>query len=133
MKLTEHFDLDEFRCHDGTAVPPELVERTKALCDVLEIVRDKAGAKPLTIVSGYRSPAYNVKVDGAQHSQHMEARAADIAIAGMTPDEVADLCEQLTTDGAIPVGGLGRYAGWTHIDIRGYRARWDCRVTGERG
>ncbi|NLV52609.1 MAG: DUF882 domain-containing protein [Bacteroidales bacterium] len=87
MKLSEHFDLREFT-HSATAqrqgianVPGQAeVENLKALCrHVLEPLREHAG-QPVIISSGYRSPALNGAVHGAEHSQHMRGEAADIHV-----------------------------------------------------
>jgi len=45
-------------------------------------------------------------------------------VDGMTPQEVADLIEELISQGKMKEGGLGRYNTFTHYDIRGYNARW---------
>ena len=49
-----------------------------------------------------------------------EGTATDIAVKGMSPDEVADCAEKL-------FDGLGRYDTFTHVDSRGKKARWDLR------
>jgi uncharacterized protein YcbK (DUF882 family) len=123
MQLTPHFSLTEFACHDGCQVPEDLIPRTLLLAQQLEVLRLEVG-RPILIVSGYRSPAWNAKVEGAAKSQHMEGRAADIAVTGMAPAEVATLVERLIREGRMQEGGLGLYAGWVHYDVRGYRARW---------
>lgn len=58
MQVTEHFNLAEFHCKDGTPYPSEWIEkRLKPLCEALEKIRDKTHA-PLQIVSAYRTPAH---------------------------------------------------------------------------
>ena len=44
---------------------------------ILQPLRDKV-SKPITINSGYRSPAVNARVKGADKSAHLYGRAADI-------------------------------------------------------
>jgi uncharacterized protein YcbK (DUF882 family) len=80
--------------------------------------------QPITITSGYRSPAYNKKVGGASNSQHLYGKAADFKVAGTNIADVHAWCNQ-----AFPDAGLGIYVrnggwGWIHIDNRGSRARW---------
>lgn len=123
MKLTEHFNLDEFSCHDGTPVPAELIPTVKALAEKLEIIRKEIG-KPLKILSGYRSPTWNKKVGGAKASTHMQGKAADLTADGIQPKDLADTIERLIKEGKLPPSGLGRYPGFTHYDIRGKNARW---------
>ena len=94
MKLEKNFSLHEFRCRDGTDVPDEFMDNVRELCVNLQILRDHID-KPITIISGYRSPEYNTKIKGAKRSQHMSARAADIIVPGMTSLEVRDIIIQL--------------------------------------
>ena len=46
--------------------------------------------------------------------------AADIAVKGVSPKEVADYIQNKPGF----VGGLGRYQRFTHVDVRGKQARW---------
>jgi len=135
MPLTSaHFTLAEFACHSGDPYPPEWVDaRLQTLCRVLDALRDAWGG-PLTVVSGYRSPAFNAAlyaasaarnsgVSGvAQNSQHIEGRAADVRPADPTPERCAQLhalARRLFDQGVIPdLGGLGVYVGWVHLDVR---------------
>lgn len=123
MKLTVNFSLKEFACHDGTPVPPELIQTVKKLAENLEIIRKEVG-KPLKILSGYRTPAWNKRVEGAKSSNHMLGRAADITVEGIPPKAIADTIERLIKEGKLPPSGLGRYKGFTHYDIRGKNSRW---------
>lgn len=123
MKLTENFQLSEFRCKDGTDVPDELMDNVIELAENLQILRDHIG-KPITVISGYRSPKYNRKIGGARRSQHMLAKAADIIVKGMTPDEVKAEIVKLIKEGKIKTGGIGLYTSFTHYDIRGRNSRW---------
>ena len=123
MKLTVNFSLEEFACHDGTPVPPELIKTVTKLAENLEIIRKEVG-KPLKILSGYRTPAWNKRVEGAKSSNHMLGRAADITVEGIPPKAIADTIERLIKEGKLPPSGLGRYKGFTHYDIRGKNSRW---------
>lgn len=125
MQLTKNFALVEFACHDGTAVPEALIPKTQQIAEALEVIREACGNQPVTIISGYRSPAYNTKIDGAAKSRHMKGDAADIRVKGMKPPAVADVCERLQREGKIPMGGVGRYSTFTHVDVRGYVSRWE--------
>lgn len=131
MRLTEHFDSDEFACHDGTPVPGGSLGNLIRLCEELEVLRAELGV-PILIVSGYRTPTYNAKVGGAAKSEHCLASAADIAAHPFKPLEVRNKIESLIKAGKMQQGGLGIYAGWVHYDVRGHKARWDGRK-GARG
>ena len=122
-QLTKNFKLSEFRCKDGTDVPEDLMENVQFLAENLQILRDKIGL-PITVISGYRSPKYNRKIGGARKSQHMTAKAADIIVRGMKPDDVRDKILSLIKEGKMATGGVGRYTTFTHYDTRGWNARW---------
>jgi uncharacterized protein YcbK (DUF882 family) len=146
MLISSHFTVAEFSCHgSGKPYPSEWVDdRLQALCGVLDAVRDAWGG-PLTVVSGYRDPAYNQAlfdqsaarnhgVSGvARNSQHIQGRAADVRPANPTVDRVRELhglvltlCSQGRTMESL--GGLGLYPNWVHLDVRahapGVLAQW---------
>lgn len=132
MQVTPHFALSEFSQparHGQPAAPyPQewLQERLQALCQLLEVLRAHLGGQPITVLSGYRSEAYNKAIGGAPQSQHCQGRAADIQVMGCLPAEVHDAALLLHRMGKIRLGGLGRYPGFTHVDIRpGGLVRWD--------
>lgn len=66
--------------------PPEsAVKALQALVErVLDPLRDAWG-KPITVNSGYRCAELNIKVGGAEQSQHLRGEAADIT-AGSRAD-----------------------------------------------
>lgn len=123
MKLTENFSLHEFRCRDGSDVPDEYMDNVRELAENLQVLRDKIG-KPITVISGYRSPEYNKKIGGARRSQHMFARAGDLIVKDMTPDELKAEIVQLIKEGKMKKGGVGLYTHFTHYDVRGFNRRW---------
>lgn len=131
-QLTPHFKLSEFDCKNGERVPPGLQPNTLKLALALEELRAYLGL-PITIMSGYRTAAYNKACGGAPQSRHVQADGADLQVKGVSPDTVADAIEHLIAAGKMPQGGIGRYSGWCHYDTRGRKARWDSRVTGKRG
>ena len=122
-KITKNFALSEFRCKDGTDVPDDLMDNVQLLCENLQVLRDHIG-KPIRVISGYRSPKYNRRIGGARRSQHMQAKAADIKVTGMSPAEVKEVIVQLIKEGKMMKGGIGLYTTFTHYDVRGRNARW---------
>lgn len=130
IPITQHFTVDEFCCHDGTPYPVDWIsERLLPLCTALEFLRGDLGGRAITILSGYRSPAHNAAVGGAQRSQHMEGRAADITVDSTAPSDVHAALLRLFEAGEIEIGGLGLYPSWVHVDVRprpvnGHLARW---------
>ena len=84
MRLSENFTLEELTA-TGTGLsnvpPPDARAALKELVDnVLQPARDAIGL-PVTVTSGYRSPAVNQAVGGASGSQHMRGEAADLQCA----------------------------------------------------
>lgn len=85
MQLSRHFTLEEMTRSDYAASHnlsnqpsrDELVRLQFLALNVLEPLREAWGA-PIVVTSGYRSPAVNKGVGGANNSQHMRGMAADI-------------------------------------------------------
>jgi len=126
MKLTTNFSKSEFDCKSGADMPQEVFNNIQKLANQLQIIRNRVNV-PIKINSAYRSPEHNDKIGGVKTSQHLLGKAADIVIEGYTPDETADLIEELISSGDILQGGLGRYDSFTHYDIRKSKARWNYK------
>ncbi|MDL2225094.1 peptidoglycan-binding protein [Eubacteriales bacterium OttesenSCG-928-M02] len=116
---TSHFRMAEFNCKDGVQVPKEYWENLQRLMNILETLRAALGERPIIIHSGYRHGTYNKKVGGASNSQHLYAAAADITVTGLSPNAVYKKADALLTN-----HGVGKYNTFTHVDVRGKRARW---------
>lgn len=114
--LSKHFSLGEFACHCGCG----MADIEPALVTILERLREHYGA-PVRVVSGNRCHRHNAAVGGAQASQHLYGRAADIQVQGQVPAAVYALLDTWFPERY----GLGRYAGWVHVDVRpGPAVRW---------
>lgn len=114
--ISPHFREAEFACNHCGQLHPDGVPQ--ALVDALERIRAHYGV-PVNINSGYRCRVHNANVGGAVNSLHLEGKAADFWMAGIDPKQV--YCD---IDNHWPNGGLGEYDTFTHIDVRGYHARW---------
>lgn len=115
MKLSPHFDSTEFACKCGCRAD----KVSPALVSALETLRAKIG-HPITINSGMRCMVHNRFVGGSPSSQHIFGRAADIAVGGMTGDELYWLASTIPA-----FKGFGVAGGWLHVDVRpGAPARW---------
>jgi len=114
IKLSANFHLSEFECRcsysDCIDTPVNEDHITK-----LQLLRSTLN-KPIKITSGHRCPKHNKDVGGVSKSQHPKGNATDIKVSGIDPALVQEKCEHFD--------GLGRYKTFTHIDSRGYRARW---------
>lgn len=116
---TEHFKRSEFDCHNGTKVPEQYYDNLQRLMEALEIVRAVWG-QPITIKSGYRTLEYNRAIGNTtDKSQHITANAADIVVKGVSPSTVYKKLNEM-----FPNDGVGKYSTFTHLDLRGKRARW---------
>lgn len=116
--ITPHFQVKEFACRDGS----DKILIDLDLVEILETIRQYFN-RPVTIISGYRTEAYNRKVSNALNSQHCLGTAADIRVEGVSPIAVALLCEYSLMR---EYGGIGLYKGqnFTHIDTREKLTRW---------
>lgn len=126
---TEHFRLDEFHSRDGVEVPEDYRGNVQQIMNNLEVLRSELGGAPITVFSGYRSPAHNQSVGGVSRSRHLCGQAADIRIADIAPSTVHATIERLIGEGRMRQGGLGIYDTFVHYDVRGTQARWDRRST----
>ena len=115
--LAANFKVREFACKDGS----DTVLIAPALVDICQRIRDHFG-KAITVVSGYRSPAYNARINGAKHSLHITGQAADLKVAGVDPLTVALYAQSLEVPG-IGLYSYGGGSGFTHVDVRSGRWR----------
>lgn len=120
VKLSANFNSTEFDCSCNKC--------TETIIDLdhveaLQKLRERLG-KPLKINSAYRCPSHNKAVGGSTNSRHVVGDATDLVVSGISPDQLADICEPL-------FNGLGRYDTFTHVDSRSLgakpKARWDLR------
>lgn len=153
LQVSPHFTLGQFLCKQETSGEPYLVLSEKLLAK-LELILEQANARgwqadTFTVMSGYRTPAYNAAIGNGAYSRHIYGGAADIFIdhdgdgwmddlnADGTVDRkdaaaLFDLVESLsaTPNFAPYIGGLGEYGPnavrgpFVHVDERGWRARW---------
>jgi len=80
----------------------------------------------------FRHPTWNTERGGACQSQHIFGRAADLVILdidnnGIVNSDDKDIALEIFEEIMGNSGGIGKYPGTKtiHIDVRGYRARWD--------
>lgn len=155
-QISEHFRLRDFLTKDQPNVWPKYLLLNPALLDKLELTIQELQAmghpvKHVTIMSGFRTPNYNVhggNTEGrANLSRHMYGDASDIFIDNDGNGVMDDLngdhrvderdaeviqqaAERVERKNPSLVGGVGVYSAccghgpFTHIDVRGYRARW---------
>ena len=96
-----------------------------AILVVLEMTRAHFG-KPVTLLSGARCAIHNKAEGGAKNSEHLirddeDVDAVDITVQDVAPQQVYLYLKNLPFANLL---GLGKYKGFTHVDTRGYAARW---------
>ena len=114
--IAPHFRWTEFRCNhcDFYERPPE------QLLIWLENIRHHFGDTPMDISSGCRCETKNKMAGGKPNSYHLKGMAADFYMHGVSANDVYDYANKLINS----QGGVGWYHSFTHIDTRGYKARW---------
>lgn len=128
--LSENFTSEEL-CVTSTGLdnrPTLLAYRHLAdlVWNVLQPLRDKFG--PVTVTSGYRSPAVNRRVGGKSNSQHLEGKAADIQC-----ERMAEAFEWLRKSGKfdqlIWEKGDDSSPAWIHVSYnKGHNRRQVLRI-----
>ena len=155
MKISPHFILKQFVCKQGSSYPKYIVLRELLILKLELILEkfNNAGyaCSTLHVMSGYRTPSYNKTLGNVKYSRHQWGGAADVFIDENPKDGMMD---DLNKDKKINwkdaailydivdkmygtesykrfIGGLGRYkktdshGPFIHVDVRGFRARWD--------
>jgi len=121
MRLSEHFDLEEFlfsqtAIRNGIDMTPseDIIKNLKRLCEtVLEPLRVYVDS-PIRISSGYRPPVLNDLIGGSKTSAHRFGRAADFTVIGQTPFETVQSVLALNPVFDQVIHEFGR---WVHVGI----------------
>ena len=121
-KLTDNFSMDEFECKCGCVMPEFVKKNVQELAENLQVLRNVVGR--LDPTNGYRCKDHNADVGGSVNSQHLKGKAADIKSKQFSPSEIATITDDLMKSEKFKIGGVGIYNTFTHVDIRGSRARW---------
>jgi uncharacterized protein YcbK (DUF882 family) len=104
---------------DTACLKPKLVRMLKQV--------ERHFGKRLVVTSGYRSPAYNKKVRGAEKSQHMYCAAVDVQLPGVNKWELAKYVRAMPNR-----GGVGTYChASVHIDV-GPERDWNWKCGGRK-
>ena len=119
-KLSKDFKVKEFACKGNGCC--EKVKIDTELAEYLQKIRDHFGV-PVVINSAYRCTLHNRVIGGASKSKHLSGMAADIAVKGIKPSEVAKYAE------SIGILGIGLYETasdgyFVHIDTRKNKSFW---------
>lgn len=107
----------------GGRIPRDgaIVSRIIRAAVYLDKIRHFFDDRPITITSWYRPPDVNRQQGGVSNSFHLLGHAVDFLVGGVFP---LDVYRRLNNwHGG--QGGLGRSSDFTHLDLRGYAARWE--------
>lgn len=154
VRVSPHFTIGHFVSKQASDYPKYLILRPQLLLKLellLDALVDRGyPIQSFHIMSGYRTPFYNVQVLGnVRYSRHQWGGAADIFVDERPKNGVMD---DLDGDGRVglgdiavitevvdsleaefetfPIGGAGVYRAnsvrgpFVHIDVRGVAARW---------
>lgn len=148
LQVSANLRLADFLTNDARqeSVWPKYVALSPLLLDKLELViaevdreRPVGGRMRVAVQSGFRTPAYNARVQrAARDSRHQHGDAADVAmdangdgrLTAADGQLVARAVDRVERDHPELMGGLGLYVSrryrtpYVHIDARGARARW---------
>lgn len=107
-----HFSFSEWTCHcGGRYTGCRRVRVRRGLLRGLEVLRTHYYPHGLSVISGYRCPAYNQAVGGASNSQHVYGNACDVGYAA----------KDYQVGALRRFGGIGRSASThlvRHVDVR---------------
>ena len=102
--------LRDVRAGQAVQMSPVLLD---ILCGIQGFLVAHGHAIPLMTTSGYRSPATNAAIEGAaRNSMHMQGRAWDGRMPGVSGDVMAQIALYLQGGGV----GLYKGRGFIHID-----------------
>lgn len=116
-QLSPGFNRYEFRCRCGCGAAPV----DQRLVDGLEAIRAIVKL-PVILTCGYRCPKHNREVPGASsNSRHMVGCAADICVAGFSPDQLGAIAKQIRM-----FTGIGIYPtrGFVHVEVGWKPRKW---------
>ena len=120
--LTKNISRKELACHCGCGFDSmdfETINVVQEACDYFALIMSEDKVT-LTITSGARCLEHNRSVGSNDKSQHVKARAMDVTIEGVAPNELYTYLDE-----RYPAKyGIGRYNSFTHLDTRTERARW---------
>lgn len=118
----KHFTWGE-ATKNGTRIPAtkDVVQRIIAVGIILDVARTVLGDRKMVITSWYRPIAVNRAVGGVDNSRHIVGDGVDFVVQGMNPLQVFKLLSPWFANR----GGLGKSSEFTHLDARGYKARWN--------
>lgn len=128
-RISQHFTWGEVfaNCDNGeiASTHPAIFENALRQSVLMEKIRRLYG-KPVIVHSWYRNKQHNERVGGAKESYHLKGLATDFHIQGYE-SAVGNRQVQIILDESMFMQRAGlEFTGgeWTHVDSRGYKARF---------
>jgi hypothetical protein len=122
-RLSPHFTLAELTLSqtasrmglDNRPASDQILANLGHTAGQMELVRALLGDKPISVSSGYRSPAVNRAVGGAPDSAHMLGHAVDFICPGFgSPIEI---CKHLALQPTLAFDQIIQEGTWVHISF----------------
>lgn len=113
-RLSRNFRLWEAQCSDGS----DIVFVHPSLLVLVQALRDEFG--PLRVNSWYRTPRFNATLAGksSKNSKHILGMAVDLF-------PLKHSLESFKTEvKTLPIGGIGIYETFVHLDVHGEGRKW---------
>lgn len=121
-QLTPHFTLEELLVSETAArkgidnTPDATALRNlRSLAELLERLRSKLGNLPVSVSSGYRSPALNAAIGGSKTSAHMQGLAADFIVPAF--GTVLQTARAIAASGEKFDQLIYEYGRWIHVGL----------------
>lgn len=119
LKCTENITWGMLLINQTDKPKETVLANLQKAASLLEVYRKKYLKNlKIRITSAWRSDSYNKKIGGAPSSYHVLGMAVDFVCEGIQSSMVQKILDPVHN------GGLEFAKGWTHIDIRPYRARF---------
>lgn len=125
MNLSPHFTLQELtasqiadRAGIDNTPDEEHIGNLILLCtNVLEPLRDELG--PIIMSSGYRCLSLNRRIGSKDTSYHVQGRAGDIKVRGVSPIDICKTIVRLNLPCEEIINEFGDYhgRGWCHVAV----------------
>jgi zinc D-Ala-D-Ala carboxypeptidase len=142
IKLSPHFDLDEFMqseygARHGIDNTPSLatLASLRVTAEGMEMVREELGNNPVSVTSAYRCVRINRAIGGSTNSQHCKGEAVDFKCADFgTPLAIVDKIRKskIKFDQLILEYWQGGNTGWVHISFS-KNPRLQCLIIDKKG
>lgn len=114
FKFYEFFSGDRKLGRNSIEPPNRLLNKIIFMANELQKVRDYIES-PIIITSGYRTPKWNSHCGGVKNSYHIQAKAVDIKVIGISLQDLAIYIARLTEFNGY---GINFYKGFIHCDMR---------------